>query len=96
MVPLELGLVEVIRMVVELAKSDERYLSHSPELRNFLAKHVNNPSTVDELVQDVFLKIFKGAKRNSVEKPRAYLFAVARNLLVDQCSAPARCHARIR
>ncbi|MBL4837087.1 MAG: RNA polymerase sigma factor [Kordiimonadaceae bacterium] len=70
-------------MVKKPHKGDQRYLKHSSELHNFLSKRLGNPATVDELIQDVFLKIFKNTKRHSVEKPRAYLFAVARNLLVD-------------
>jgi len=70
-------------MAKKLNKLDERYLQHSPELRNFIAKHVKNTATVEELVQEVFLKIYKSAKRNSIEKPRAYLFKIARHLLID-------------
>lgn len=70
-------------MVQKPTNANEKYLKHGPELSNFIAKHVDNIATVEELVQEVFLRVFKSAKWDSVENPRAYLFAITRNLLID-------------
>lgn len=62
---------------------EQKYLKYRPELSNFMAKHVANPATAEELVQDVFLKIYESIKKNEITNPRAYLFTVARHVMID-------------
>jgi RNA polymerase sigma-70 factor (ECF subfamily) len=38
----------------------------------------------DDLVQDVFLRAVEHQKRQTIENPRAFLFAVASNLMIDR------------
>lgn len=58
---------------------------HKEELRNFLAHRSGSAAEADDLLQDVFLRaVLQGADFCRVENPRAWLFQVARNLLVDR------------
>lgn len=58
---------------------------HSAELRRFLAHRVNNASDGDDLLQELFLKALQqDGDFCRVENPRAWLFHVARNLLIDR------------
>ncbi len=58
---------------------------HKEELRNFLAHRSGSDSEVDDVLQEVFLRVvLQGADFCEVANPRAWLFQVARNLLVDR------------
>ncbi len=57
---------------------------HEVELRRYLAHHLQDAHLADDLVQDVFLKAMaQGKNFCSLENPRAWLFQVARNALID-------------
>lgn len=58
---------------------------HKEELRSFLVHRSGSASDADDLLQEVFLRaVLRGADFCRVENPRAWLFQVARNLLVDR------------
>lgn len=62
---------------------DKQYREYGAEVLNFIAKHLDNPSTAEDLTQEVFFRAQNTAKWKTIEKPRAYLYTVARNLLND-------------
>ena len=58
---------------------------HKEELRSFLVHRSGCAADADDLLQEVFLRaVLQGADFCRVENPRAWLFQVARNLLVDR------------
>jgi len=59
--------------------------AHQTELRVFLAHRAGSAAEADDLLQEVFLKaLHQGKDFCSIENARAWLFQVARNLLVDR------------
>ncbi|MEI7613735.1 MAG: RNA polymerase sigma factor SigZ [Betaproteobacteria bacterium] len=57
---------------------------HKNEIRGFVAHRLGNTAEADDLLQEVFLKgLLQGKAFCSLNHPRAWLFHVARNLLVD-------------
>lgn len=62
----------------------DAWQKYEPELRGFVTRQVGDPAAAEDLLQDAFLKaIAQGAGFCTLENPRAWLFRVARNLLVD-------------
>ena len=62
----------------------EGWQRHEAELRGFVTRQLGDPVVAEDLLQDVFLKaIAEGAGFCRLENPRAWLFRVTRNLLVD-------------
>lgn len=58
--------------------------AHESELRRFLARKIGDPHRADDLLQDVFVKAMRhGQHFCTLEQPRAWLFQVARNALID-------------
>ena len=54
------------------------------ELRGFLVGQVGEPAAADDLLQDVFLKLHRrGSDLREKAAPRAWLYQVARNAVVD-------------
>ena len=64
---------------------NKAWRQHQAELRSFLAHRTGSASEADDLLQEVFLKaLYQGEDFCSLENARAWLFQVARNLLIDR------------
>lgn len=62
----------------------DSWREHEAELRGYLLHRLADPYLADDLVQEVFLKALRQGKGFCVlGNPRAWLFQVARNTLVD-------------
>ncbi|HEB56164.1 MAG TPA: sigma-70 family RNA polymerase sigma factor [Gammaproteobacteria bacterium] len=58
---------------------------HEAELRGFLTRQTTCVAQAEDILQETFLRTMtEGAKFCSLENPRAWLFQVARNQLIDQ------------
>ena len=63
---------------------DNAWRLHEGELRAFLIRRTANPVEAEDLLQTVFLKALQqGKKFCDMEQPRAWLYQVARNTLID-------------
>ena len=57
---------------------------YEPELRGFIFKNIKDARQSEDLLQDTFVKaIHQGAKFCALENPRAWLFRVTRNQIID-------------
>ncbi len=64
---------------------NKAWRQHKAELRAFLAHRTGSVGVADDLLQDVFLKaLLQGKDFCTLDNPRAWLFHVARNLLIDR------------
>jgi RNA polymerase sigma-70 factor (ECF subfamily) len=57
---------------------------HQAALRAYLIARHPGLSDVDDVVQECMVRVLRAYERGAVESPRGLLFAVARNLVVDQ------------
>jgi RNA polymerase sigma-70 factor, ECF subfamily len=61
------------------------WAAHEAELRGYLRRQMNYGDAADDLLQDVFVKAMRqGEGFCTLDKPRAWLFEVARHALVDR------------
>jgi len=59
--------------------------SHRGELQSYLRHRLADPAAADDVLQDVFVKAMRQqAVFCSLDNPRAWLFQVARNALIDR------------
>ena len=64
---------------------NKAWRQHKEEIRGFLSNRVGSAADADDLLQEVFLKaLLHGNNFCELDSPRAWLFHVARNLLVDR------------
>ena len=64
---------------------NKAWRQHQGELRAFLAHRIGSVGEADDLLQEVFLKaLLQGKAFCTLDNPRAWLFHVARNLLIDR------------
>jgi RNA polymerase sigma factor (sigma-70 family) len=54
---------------------------HSKRLRRFLFARVRNAADAADLVQEVFLRLLRVQKQESIRMPEAYVFALANHVL---------------
>ncbi len=58
---------------------------HETEIRRWLAARGPDPADADDLLQETFLRALRQEKRFcAIANPRAWLFEVARHLLIDR------------
>lgn len=61
------------------------YKLHGPALRQALTRRFGNgPPDPDDILQETFLKYLRLEKRDAVDRPAAFLFAMARNMMIDE------------
>lgn len=61
---------------------------HEPELRGWLRARAPVASEVEDILQDSFIKALRqGDRFLAVEQPRAWLFEITRNTLIDRLRA---------
>lgn len=67
------------------------FLQHRVGLRKFLARYLRNDMDLDDVLQDAYLKAYDREKKgDSITNPKAFLFAVARNLALNEVDRQAR------
>ncbi|MFZ2724963.1 MAG: RNA polymerase sigma factor [Methylococcaceae bacterium] len=62
---------------------DALYAQHQRELVNHSARITCCRDTAEDITQESFIILFREAKKQPIENPRAFLFRVARNLACD-------------
>ena len=64
---------------------NKAWRQHKAEIRAFLVHRCTSAAEADDLLQEVFLKaLLKGKEFCALDNPRAWLFHIARNLLIDK------------
>jgi RNA polymerase sigma-70 factor (ECF subfamily) len=59
-------------------------LPHEAALQRFLSRACHNRSEVADLSQEVYVRVYESAQRALPSSPKSFLFATARNLLIDR------------
>lgn len=57
------------------------------ELHRYLMRRLRRPQDVDDLAQEVYLRLITISDEKSIEKPLAYLYGVASHVLADHMFA---------
>jgi RNA polymerase sigma factor (sigma-70 family) len=63
---------------------DEQVQAHVPMLRAWLQSRFGPACEVDDILQEAFLRVLKAHQEQELQSPKAFLYAVARNLALDQ------------
>jgi len=53
-----------------------------PALVRFLSHKLSNPADVQDIRHDIYVRMLEAAEREPPSQPKAFLFSVARNLLL--------------
>lgn len=61
----------------------EHVQAHEPMLRSWLQSRFGAQLTLDDIVQEAYVRVWQARARGGVHAPKAFLFATARNLALD-------------
>ncbi len=53
-------------------------------LTQYLQHNWRNRGDIEDLLQDVYIRVFESAQKQLPDRPRAFVFTTARNLLIDR------------
>jgi len=59
-------------------------LAHEAALVRFLSHKLSNPADVQDIRHDIYVRILEAAEREPPANPKAFLFSVARHILIDR------------
>ena len=59
-------------------------LRHEPALVRFLSRKWTNAADVQDIRHDIYVRILEAAERERPRLPKAFLFGVARHILIDR------------
>ena len=62
----------------------EQVQPHEPMLRAWLLSRVVSRDDVDDIVQEAYVRVLRAKATGPLQSPKAFLFAVARNLALDR------------
>ncbi len=62
---------------------DALFQRHAGDLAGYLRRQLHCPHLAEDLCQEVFLRLGQHPEPGWLEEPRAYLFRIARNLIID-------------
>lgn len=63
---------------------DEHVRPHEPMLRGWLRSRFTSETDIDDVIQEVYVRLLRAREQGEVTSPKAFLFAVARNLALDR------------
>lgn len=58
--------------------------SHEAMLRAWLARSLGPRVIVDDVIQEAYIRVLQARSAGALQAPKAFLFAVARNIALDQ------------
>ncbi|MFY0992191.1 RNA polymerase sigma factor [Halomonas sp. C05BenzN] len=70
---------------------DALFQRHATDLAGYLRRQLQCPHLAEDLCQEIFLRLGQHPEPGGLEAPRAYLFRMARNLVIDH---HRRCRSR--
>ncbi len=62
----------------------EHVQPHEPMLRAWLRNQFRSEDDIEDLLQETYLRLLRARERGEVTSPKAFVFAVARNLALDR------------
>jgi RNA polymerase sigma factor (sigma-70 family) len=65
----------------EIGFAESVFRQYTALLHRFLARRLTRPQDVDDLAQEVFIRLARLSKPELVQKPKAYLCTIASNLV---------------
>lgn len=62
------------------------FIQSQSVLRKFIAKYSLPSSHIDDIAQETFLRAYEAEKKHPIDQPRAFLFRIARNLILTEAT----------
>lgn len=68
---------------------EDLYREEAEILRRFLRRKIANPTDVEEILQEAYLRLVRAAGQGDIENIRGFLYRIATNLVIDRFRSSA-------
>jgi RNA polymerase sigma-70 factor (ECF subfamily) len=68
----------------------QAFLQHQSALRSYISRFMVSAHEIDDVSQETFLRAYKAEQKNTIEQPKAFLFRVAKNMMLSEFSNKSR------
>lgn len=68
----------------------QTFLQHQDSLRNYISRFMVSAHEIDDVSQETFLRAYKAEQKTTIEQPKAFLFRVAKNMMLSEFSSKSR------
>lgn len=90
-----------VKLVEKCTESNERrnddvdvctaFVRHQAALKRFISRFLgNSPHDVEDVAQETFLRAYNAANGRQIERPRSYLFRIAKHVALTQLTRKSR------
>jgi RNA polymerase sigma-70 factor (ECF subfamily) len=83
---------ETVRLAA--ARADRSLAAHIPALKAYFYRHSGNAQSVEDLVQEVILRLHARQGETAIDNIDGYIFTVARSVLTDHARRDRSRHVR--
>ena len=66
------------------------YLQNQAILRSYISRFLVSSHEIDDVSQETFLRAYKAEKTTDIHEPRAFLFRIAKNLMLSEFAKKSR------
>ena len=68
----------------------DAFMATQVSLRGFIARFTISSDEIEDIAQETFLRAYKAEQKTTIEQPRAFLFKVAKNLMLSEFGRSSR------
>ena len=68
----------------------EVFIESQVSLRSFISRFIVSSHDIDDVSQEAFLRAYKAEQKTSIKNPKAFIFRVAKNLLMNEFNRKSR------
>ena len=68
----------------------ETFLRNRASLRNFISRYIISSHDIEEVSQETCLRAYRAAQKKPIEAPKAFLFQIAKHLVLSELSRKSR------
>ena len=68
----------------------ETFLQNQAPLRRFISRYLISTHDIEDIAQEAFLRAYEAEKKKRIDEPKAFLFRIAKNLLLSEYSKKSR------
>lgn len=66
------------------------FLENTTVLKRFLTRFLSQQQDIEDVIQETWLRAYQAERNTEIEKPRAFLFRVARNIALNELKKKSR------
>lgn len=68
----------------------ESFVDYKMSLKRYISRFIHNFADVDDIAQETFLRAFNAEQGRKIERPKSFLFKIAKNLALTQLTQKSR------